>query len=82
MPQRRTQMTTSQRIIHIQCTLEKIVRQIEEPCWVKAGFVSEKTGWDHEKLRQARNQGIVVFQKRDTGFWYDIKSINPIFFIK
>jgi hypothetical protein len=82
MPQEHPQMTTEQRIIHIQATLEKIARQVQEPCWVKAGFISEKTGWDHEKLRQARKQGIVVFEVRDGGFWYDIKSINPIFFLK
>jgi hypothetical protein len=72
-------MTQVQRIIRLQQTLDKIAEKVEKPCWVKAGFLTEKTGWNNEKLRQARAQGIVEWEKRETGFWYNINSVPQVF---
>lgn len=47
--------------------------------WVKVTTIREMTGWDHERMRRARNNGDVVFKKDKTGFWYDPTSLNPVF---
>lgn len=75
-------MTTVQRIQRLQATVDKIVEKEEKPVFVKVSFVVAKTGWTAQKLRQARQQGLVEWEKRDDGFWYNIRSIDPIFFIK
>lgn len=50
--------------------------------WAKPGFITSITGWDGEKLRQARDQKLVKYEKREDGFWYDINSIPERLLIK
>lgn len=47
--------------------------------WVKVSFILLATGWDKEKLRQARNQSLVKWEKRKDGFWYDLSSIPSVY---
>ena len=75
-------MTQVQRLQRIQQTLDRLVEKLEKPVFVKVSFIRSKTGWTKEKLRQAREQGLVEYEKRDDGLFYDIKSIDPVFFIK
>lgn len=50
--------------------------------WVSCGWITSITGWDHEKLRQARDQGIVEFKRaKGSGILYKLQSI-PEQFIK
>lgn len=50
--------------------------------WVSPGWVSKLTGWDREKLRQARDQKIVEVKRSEGGGWlYKLESI-PEQFIK
>jgi hypothetical protein len=75
-------MTTVQRLQRIEKKIDQLIESENKPCWVKSGFVSELTGWRAERLRQAREQGLVAYEERhDSGFWYDINSIHHIFFI-
>lgn len=71
----------------IETRLERMERKLallvqdtrKKPEWVRVTFIMQATGWTKERLRQARADGVVKFQKRDDGFWYDINSINPLF---
>lgn len=47
--------------------------------YVKVGFITDLTGWNPERLRKARRDGLVKFKKEGTQFWYDPNSIDPIF---
>jgi hypothetical protein len=51
--------------------------------WAKIGFVTHLTGFDHEKMRQVREQNLIVWEEREKGvFWYDIDSIPERFLKK
>jgi hypothetical protein len=51
--------------------------------WVGPGWVSDLTGWDREKLRQAREQKIVEVKRSEGGGWlYKLESIPQQFLIK
>jgi hypothetical protein len=75
-------MTTVQRLQRIEKKFDSYIGKVEKPCWVKVGFVTAKTGWGKEKMRQAREQGLIEFEHRENGFWYNINSLNPIFLLK
>lgn len=48
--------------------------------WVPPGWVTDITGWDKEKLRQARNANIIEFKQSDGGgYLYKLESIPEIF---
>lgn len=51
----------------------------KEKAWVKASTVVKLTGWNKEKMRQMRVNGIIKFKHDETGFWYDANSIPSIF---
>lgn len=51
--------------------------------WVTVSWVTELTGWDREKLRQARESKIIEFKRSETGGWlYKLESIPEQFIIK
>lgn len=48
--------------------------------WVPVGWVTDLTGWDNEKMRQARENNIIEFKRNDTGgYLYKLESIPEIF---
>lgn len=50
--------------------------------WVGPSWVTEATGWNKERLRQARQQNIIQFKKsKGGGYLYKIESL-PAMFIK
>lgn len=51
----------------------------KEKTWVKASAITQLTGWNKEKMRRMRVNGIVKFKHDKTGFWYDPNSIPSIF---
>lgn len=62
--------------------LNELAANQREEKWVSASFVTDLTGWDNEKLRQARNQKIIEFKRSPGGGWqYKLESI-PDKFIK
>jgi hypothetical protein len=52
--------------------------------WVKVSIVQELTGWDNERLKKARANGLINFRKDKAKriFEYDINSIHPLFIKK
>jgi len=51
--------------------------------WVGPGWVTDITGWNNEKLRQARDQHIVEFKRSEGGgYVYRLESIPEIFILK
>ncbi len=50
--------------------------------WVSPSWVTDLTGWNKEKLRMARQQGIVKYKESEGGgYLYQLESI-PEHFIK
>lgn len=48
--------------------------------WIGPGWITDLTGWDKEKLRQARNANIVESKKSNGGgYLYKLESIPEIF---
>ena len=76
-------MTQVQRLQRMEQKIDTIVEIEQKPVWVKVGFVRAKTGWRSEKMRQVRQLGLIEWKVCDDGgFLYNIKSLDPIFFIK
>jgi len=48
--------------------------------WVGPGWVTDLTGWDSEKMRQARDGKIIEYKRSEGGGWlYKLESIPEIF---
>jgi hypothetical protein len=51
--------------------------------WVGPGWVTDLTGWNNEKMRQARINKIIEFKRSATGgYLYKLESIPEQFIIK
>lgn len=51
----------------------------KEGTWVRVGWITDLTGWNKEKLRQAREQGLVEFKEEGKSYKYKLESIHPLF---
>jgi hypothetical protein len=67
------------RVARMEGMLKTLVGAKEKAVWVKVSGVTRLTGWNREKLRQMRINGIVQFKKTDKGFFYNVSSIPQIF---
>lgn len=60
-----------------------VISSEKKKTWVKVGWVTDLTGWDREKMRQAREQGLVEFKDDAVkGRLYNIDSIPKVFIKK
>lgn len=59
----------------------KALKAIEtKTTWVGPGWVTDLTGWNNEKLRQARDQKIIEYKRsQGGGYLYKLESIPEIF---
>ena len=63
--------------------LNALVAAPKKSTWVGPGWITDLTGWDKEKLRQARNANIIEFkQSNGGGYLYKLESIPEIFINK
>lgn len=67
-----------QQLDRIERKLSIILGEQKKKSWVKAGDVMKVTGWDKEKLRQMRVNGLIEY-KNDGGFFYNPDSIHQMF---
>ena len=52
----------------------------QKSTWVSPGWVTDLTGWNNEKLRQARDQKILEYKRsQGGGYLYKLESIPEIF---
>ena len=81
-PANHTEMTEvaalKQQLDRIERKLSVILGEQKKKSWVKAGDVMRVTGWNKEKLRQMRVNGLIEF-KNDDGFFYNPDSIHKMF---
>lgn len=68
--------------IRLERKVDKLLKIMQpRPMWVKAGVITSLTIFNNsEKMREARENGYVSFEKRDDGLWYDLNSIHEKFF--
>lgn len=59
--------------------LNTIMAAQKKETWIGVGFLTELTGWNGEKLRQARNQGLVKWKREGSRWWYLLESLPEVF---
>lgn len=63
--------------------LNALAAQAKKETWVTAHWVTDITGWDRERLRQAREEKIIEFKRGESGGWrYKLESIPELFIKK
>lgn len=52
--------------------------------WISAYFLMDLTGWNADKMEQARRQRIITYRAHDTkkGYEYLLESLNEKFILK
>lgn len=68
------EISIDRRLTRIEKMLSELLAQKSAQNWVKAGDIMAMTGWDREKMRRMRNDGILRI-KREKGIWYDANSV-------
>lgn len=79
-------MTEATAIHRLEQKLDRIERLIKSQqqaksagTWAGPSWITEITGWDKERLRQAREQSIIQFRRSKGGGWeYKIDSLHPL----
>lgn len=72
-----------QRLEHKIDKLERLIKSQQQAksagTWAGPSWITEITGWDKERLRQAREQSIIQFRRSKGGGWeYKIDSLHPL----
>jgi len=63
--------------------LNALAAEQRKATWVGPGWITDLTGWNNEKLRQARDQGIIEYKRSEGGGWlYKLESLPEVFIIK
>ncbi len=62
--------------------LHKMQKEAKVETWVKASVITGLTGWNNEKMRQARLNGHVKYKEQDGKFFYLLESLNHLFIKK
>lgn len=57
--------------------IERMLSESKKERWVKARIITGLTGWDNNKMRQARNGGAIKWKRDRDGIWYDLNSLHP-----
>jgi hypothetical protein len=74
---------TKQYLDRINSKLTLLIESKKKETWINANWLTDLTGWNGEKKRQAREQGLVKFKKTETGsYLYLLESISERFLIK
>lgn len=68
-------------ITRMDAKLTSLLQKTNKQTWVKVSWITDLTGWDGQKMRQAREDGLIIFRKNDKGFEYLLESL-PEQFIK
>lgn len=79
MPREITIEAIDRRLAKIERILTAMTESKKGESWTKVGFVYELTGWDREKMRRAREQGLIHYKDTPEGRVYDINSIPQQF---
>lgn len=61
--------------------VDTLLEQKEKKTWVKSTTITAVTGWNNEKMRQMRVNGVIKWKKTSAGFFYVLESV-PAMFIK
>lgn len=62
--------------------LTALLNQPKKETWVRAGVITDLTGWTGKKLAEARKDKLVQVKEVGTGtgkYVYLIESLNPVF---
>lgn len=62
--------------------VDTLLEQKEKKTWVKSTTITAVTGWNNEKMRQMRVNGVIKWKKTGNGFFYILESVPEIFLKK
>ena len=63
----------------IDSKLTTLLNRPKKETWVRVFFIQDLTGWDAQRLRQARESGCIEWRKGENGFEYLLESLNEKF---
>ncbi len=73
-------MDTEQYIKRLERKLDQALKNTRKETWVGATVITELTGWDHQKMRRMRDQGVIKFKKlQDHKLIYLLESLPEVF---
>jgi hypothetical protein len=79
-------MTTTDPINEIMARVERMERMLAQltqgkkgPAWVRASSIAAMTGWDKEKMRIMRENGVVKTRRIGRRYEYDASSIPSLY---
>ncbi|MBU7576699.1 MAG: hypothetical protein KAF40_01440 [Flavihumibacter sp.] len=76
-------MTTDQRLQRIERMLSELLQEKRKTTWVNGQVITELTGWDKEKMRSMRDQGVLKFKRSGVKtIKYALESVPEQFIIK
>jgi hypothetical protein len=59
--------------------LTALLTKEKKETWVKSTEIIKLTGWDKERMRQARENGYVKVKRDKKGIFYSLESLPEIF---
>jgi hypothetical protein len=56
----------------------RLIKSVAQPKWVRASVIADLTGWNGDRLKQARIDGSIESRRDKNGtIWYDMNSLHP-----
>lgn len=76
-------MTIEQRLQRIERMLSELLQEKRKTTWVNGKVIAELTGWDSNKLRSMREQGVLKFRRSGVKtIMYALESVPEQFILK
>lgn len=75
--------TNNPDIARLERKIDMLIEKAYRPLWVKATVITGLTGWNNEKMRQARENNQIEFEAREKNgvktIWYNLNSLDSRF---
>ena len=62
--------------------LNDLAARQRKDTWVSASWITDLTGWDFIKLRQARRDNVIEYKGQGKGIVYKLESLPEVFIKK
>lgn len=69
-------------LVRVDSKLTALLNKPKKETWVKAGVITDLTGWKGKKLYEARQDKLIKYREVGEGagkYVYLIESLNPVF---
>ncbi len=73
---------TKSQFERLNAKINTLLQASKKETWVGPSWITDLTGWNHEKMRQARDSKIIVFKDSPGGGYLYLLESLPAVFIK